>query len=90
MRYGVCVVLCQTYSADPAITYAAHRKAWELKQLLHRDVSAGNILILRYTNKNGRKRAIGVLIDWDLCKSKEYLETVLRPGRTVCCIEHDI
>ncbi|KAH9835412.1 uncharacterized protein C8Q71DRAFT_118720 [Rhodofomes roseus] len=59
-----------------------HRQAWELKELLHRDISAGNILILRYFDKNGKMRSIGILIDWDLCKKKKYLETVLRPARS--------
>ncbi|TFY61573.1 hypothetical protein EVJ58_g4427 [Rhodofomes roseus] len=58
-----------------------HRQAWELKELLHRDISAGNILIFRYIDKNGGKQSIGILIDWDLCKDKKYLETVLRPSR---------
>ncbi|KAH9835398.1 uncharacterized protein C8Q71DRAFT_859028 [Rhodofomes roseus] len=58
-----------------------HRQAWELKELLHRDISAGNILILRYIDKNGKMQSIGILIDWDLCKDKKYLETVLRPSR---------
>lgn len=66
---------------------AAHRQAWENMELLHRDISAGNILILHYTNKNGKKRAIGMLIDWDLCKYKKFLETVLRPARSVCRVE---
>ncbi|KAH9835400.1 uncharacterized protein C8Q71DRAFT_908540 [Rhodofomes roseus] len=58
-----------------------HRQAWELNELLHRDISAGNILIFRYIDKNGGKQSIGILIDWDLCKDKKYLESVLRPSR---------
>ena len=56
------------YSTDSVVTCAGHRQAWESKGLLHRDISAGNILILRYIDKNGKKQGIGILIDWDLCK----------------------
>ena len=45
----------------------AHRDAYYKAHILHRDVSAGNILI---TEKGG-----GILIDWDLSKKvKEYAE----------------
>ncbi|KAH9835422.1 uncharacterized protein C8Q71DRAFT_710121, partial [Rhodofomes roseus] len=60
----------------------AHRQAWLVEKLLHRDISAGNILIFRYIDKNGKVQVIGLLIDWDLCKYQKYLETVLRPARS--------
>ncbi|KAH9835418.1 uncharacterized protein C8Q71DRAFT_119192 [Rhodofomes roseus] len=61
---------------------SAHKQAWELTKLLHRDISAGNILIYRFTDINGRLCVIGLLIDWDLCKFQCYLETVSRPARS--------
>ncbi|TFY67989.1 hypothetical protein EVJ58_g1287 [Rhodofomes roseus] len=61
---------------------SAHKQAWELTKLLHRDISAGNILIYRFTDINGKLCVIGLLIDWDLCKFQCYLETVSRPARS--------
>ncbi|KAI0044091.1 hypothetical protein FA95DRAFT_1608825 [Auriscalpium vulgare] len=42
----------------------AHACAYELAEVLHRDISAGNILF--YKTADGVIR--GILIDWDLCK----------------------
>ncbi|TFY71231.1 hypothetical protein EVG20_g1774 [Dentipellis fragilis] len=47
--------------------FEAHRQAWERAKILHRDVSAGNIMI---DVKTGR----GLLIDWDLCKTEAELK----------------
>ena len=50
----------------------AHTDAYDKTQILHRDVSAGNILIT--------ERGTGILIDWDLSKKvKEDLDA--RPRR---------
>ena len=68
--------------ADDALDIA-HEQAWKRAKILHRDISAGNILWLPYRSSNGSMRVIGILADWDLCKSKEYLERVSRPGRSV-------
>ena len=55
----------------------AHTAAYDKTRILHRDVSAGNILI---TDKGG-----GILIDWDLSKKvKEYVDPKPRQhSRTV-------
>ncbi|KZT68372.1 hypothetical protein DAEQUDRAFT_727941 [Daedalea quercina L-15889] len=60
----------------------AHKQAWEIAEIMHRDISAANILWLPYTDADGKAQIIGILADWDLCKSKEYLERVSRPGRS--------
>ncbi|KAI0311679.1 hypothetical protein OF83DRAFT_1149793 [Amylostereum chailletii] len=44
-----------------------HSKAYEDAGILHRDISAGNILI----DEEGR----GILIDWDLCRNRFLLES---------------
>ena len=46
--------------------YIAHKHAWEKTQILHGDVSMGNILI-------DIKTGDGFLNDWDLCKYKHEL-----------------
>ncbi|KIJ59178.1 hypothetical protein HYDPIDRAFT_118768 [Hydnomerulius pinastri MD-312] len=50
----------------------AHWHAYEDARILHRDISAGNILL---TDEGG------LLIDWDLCKSRDY-HTRRRRDRT--------
>ena len=44
----------------------AHKEAYENARILHRDISAGNILI----TDGGR----GLLIDWDISKRVEDLD----------------
>jgi serine/threonine protein kinase len=57
----------------------AHRDAYNKARILHRDVSAGNILIT--------EKGSGILIDWDLSKKvKDYVDPKLRlHSRTVRC-----
>ncbi|KAI0689807.1 hypothetical protein C8T65DRAFT_700155 [Cerioporus squamosus] len=51
----------------------AHKHAWEIAGILHRDVSVGNILI--YDQPGNKKSPIlGLLSDWDLAKTKEQLQ----------------
>ncbi|KAL0953940.1 hypothetical protein HGRIS_005103 [Hohenbuehelia grisea] len=58
-----------------------HQDAYEKCKLLHRDVSASNIIILDPSNTGGERR--GLLIDWDLAKSVEELDKPPRlPERT--------
>ncbi|KAI0649723.1 hypothetical protein C8Q79DRAFT_343436 [Trametes meyenii] len=51
----------------------AHKRAWEDCQILHRDISVGNILIYDAEGPSGPK-AIGLLADWDLARTKEQVE----------------
>jgi RIO-like serine/threonine protein kinase len=56
----------------------AHKVAYEVAGYLHRDISAGNIMIHK-----GR----GLLIDWDLAKKKDNLgENPQRRSATVSFI----
>ncbi|KIP08662.1 hypothetical protein PHLGIDRAFT_126863 [Phlebiopsis gigantea 11061_1 CR5-6] len=50
----------------------AHRSAWELAEILHRDISVGNIMI----NVESSDKPEGFLNDWDLCK---YAEDLRKP-----------
>ena len=59
----------------PLLSLLAHTQAFENARILHRDISAGNIII----SDRG-----GLLIDWDLSKDIEDLEKISRqPFRTV-------
>ncbi|EPQ50647.1 hypothetical protein GLOTRDRAFT_133758 [Gloeophyllum trabeum ATCC 11539] len=51
----------------------AHAEAYEEAHILHRDVSVGNILILR-TTKDGKVHTSGLLNDWDLAKDVNVKE----------------
>ncbi|EPS94720.1 hypothetical protein FOMPIDRAFT_1090499, partial [Fomitopsis schrenkii] len=54
----------------------AHRKAWAAG-VLHRDVSAFNIMIYWYRGpRNGKWRRKGLLVDWGLCK---FVRDLKRP-----------
>ncbi|GJE86587.1 hypothetical protein PsYK624_026670 [Phanerochaete sordida] len=50
--------------------FKAHRSAYEDANILHRDVSIGNIMINAETGK-------GFLNDWDLCKYREDLDNMV-------------
>ncbi|OBZ74007.1 hypothetical protein A0H81_06515 [Grifola frondosa] len=49
----------------------AHQEAWEIGEVLHRDISDGNVVIYDDPVSGEAK---GLLIDWDLAKFKEDLE----------------
>ncbi|GBE81228.1 hypothetical protein SCP_0309550 [Sparassis crispa] len=55
----------------------AHHIAWTLAEILHRDVSIGNILMDQDPDAvgylTGTQQCRGFLNDWDLCKYKENL-----------------
>ncbi|KAH9932241.1 uncharacterized protein B0H18DRAFT_51524 [Fomitopsis serialis] len=53
-----------------------------MENIMHRDVSERNILLFSYRTIKGKIRVIGLLIDWDLCKHKDYLDTAMSPGRS--------
>ncbi|TFK45929.1 hypothetical protein OE88DRAFT_1729424 [Heliocybe sulcata] len=46
----------------------AHAGAYMKARILHSDISAGNILVVRGKGRNGRPEIKGILNDWDLCK----------------------
>ena len=54
---------------------SAHRQAWEKAQILHRDVSVGNIMIDVESPEDDDPE--GFLNDWDLCK---YVEDFSKPA----------
>ncbi|KAI0708485.1 hypothetical protein C8Q76DRAFT_814956 [Earliella scabrosa] len=51
----------------------AHKRAYDTFNILHRDLSVGNILLYKHTWK-GRTMTVGLLSDWDLAKTREQLE----------------
>ena len=64
-----------TISADYRLTnitfhFKAHERAWKQCNLLHRDISASNILL--YENPE-TGMVEGLLADWDLAKTREQL-----------------
>ncbi|EPQ50692.1 hypothetical protein GLOTRDRAFT_12138, partial [Gloeophyllum trabeum ATCC 11539] len=61
-----------------------HAGAFTRAKILHRDISAGNILIVRKTiDDTGRVASRGLLNDWDLSKSTvEGNDQPRRPERT--------
>ena len=63
---------------NPAI---AHEAVYRLKNVLHRDISNGNILIAKVPGKKGEVE--GLLIDWDLCVNVANVRVARRKGRTV-------
>ncbi|KAL0960015.1 hypothetical protein HGRIS_011665 [Hohenbuehelia grisea] len=58
--------------------FLGHKDAFTKCRLLHRDISAGNILIA--TAGDGRRH--GILNDWDLAKSADGLDGARTPDRT--------
>lgn len=61
---------------------SGHWEAWEHAEVLHRDLSPGNILIDVDSPKDD---LTGFLTDWDMCKYKKDLVTNVQalPGRSV-------
>ena len=61
----------------------AHRFAYERARILHRDISAGNVLLT--TNQEG------LLIDWDLSVDVDILNSSpRRPERTVSLLVYGL
>ncbi|RPD54518.1 hypothetical protein L226DRAFT_575695 [Lentinus tigrinus ALCF2SS1-7] len=58
-----------------AYAYSAHMMIWESCKLLHRDVSAGNILIYNPRDEDdpNSDNVVGLLADWDLAKTEEEI-----------------
>lgn len=59
----------------------AHQNAYEIAGILHRDISAGNILIYERL-VDGKVQRTGLLNDWELSKPKDCTN-VRQPDRTV-------
>ncbi|TFK81249.1 hypothetical protein K466DRAFT_558117 [Polyporus arcularius HHB13444] len=55
----------------------AHRSAWVIARILHRDVSVSNIMI--YEVGRGKVIRVGILCDWDLCKYAEQMSPDQQP-----------
>ncbi|KAH9936629.1 uncharacterized protein B0H18DRAFT_327917 [Fomitopsis serialis] len=51
----------------------AHQQAWENAEVLHRDISSENLLLLCVIHKGKVVGWIGILVDWGLCKYKDEL-----------------
>ncbi|OSX56276.1 hypothetical protein POSPLADRAFT_1062765 [Postia placenta MAD-698-R-SB12] len=51
----------------------AHRDAWEKADVLHRDISVGNILLEDYIDEEGNPQVRGILNDWDMAKLRAEL-----------------
>ena len=63
----------------------AHKKAYKAGYM-HRDISAGNILIYTTEDESGNVVTIGLLADWELCKHVDDRgEGPRQPDRTVGC-----
>ncbi|TFY54577.1 hypothetical protein EVJ58_g8777 [Rhodofomes roseus] len=63
--------------------FEAHRQAWEQEHIIHRDISATNILMFVYKDEKGRTWVIGLLNDWELCKFLDDIKKgATRPGRS--------
>ncbi|KAJ2966718.1 hypothetical protein NUW54_g13727 [Trametes sanguinea] len=66
---------------------SAHRSAF-LKGILHRDISAGNVLIYprEYINEDGKLQILrdGLLTDWELAKDVEAKPVAKGPSQTDC------
>jgi RIO-like serine/threonine protein kinase len=64
--------------------FQAHKQAYWRCGILHRDISANNILLTTGLDFQG-----GLLIDWDLCKQVDDPEKstggARQITRTVCC-----
>lgn len=60
----------------------AHEQAWERAEILHRDISIGNIIIdIDSLTTGGRPK--GLLCDWDLSKSKAKIGRATQTLRSV-------
>ena len=51
---------------------------------LHRDISIGNIVLVKESGSDVRR---GYLIDWDASIQADEEGRAVEPGRTVSCIE---
>ncbi|CDO68857.1 hypothetical protein BN946_scf185035.g10 [Trametes cinnabarina] len=48
----------------------AHKDAYKKAEVMHRDISVGNILMIPHVGKKGRTKYRGLLADWELSKQR--------------------
>ena len=63
----------------------AHQRAYD-KGVMHRDISAGNVLIhVRERVEDGKlvQERVGLLTDWELSKRRNAPDIARQPDRTV-------
>lgn len=64
---------------------SAHKHAWEDARVLHRDISARNIMFAETYGPDGNMVTEGILNDWDLCKYEDEIKSAAsQTSRTVC------
>ena len=66
------------------LVHPAHFEAWTKGHVLHRDISIGNIVLVKESGSDVRR---GYLIDWDASIQADEEGRAVEPGRTVSCIE---
>ena len=83
VRFQVCLLLCPGV-VSPLIACLAHQQAWQA-EVLHRDVSAFNIMIYRYRDPvDNVVKYKGLLVDWGLCKfAHELKQPAVQKNRSV-------
>ena len=67
------------------VSAIAHAQAYDVCGYIHRDVSAGNILLLPIIRRAGKTGSVywqGILTDWELAKHKN-VDFAREPDRTV-------
>ena len=73
--------------------YAAHGEAYNLKGLIHGDISAGNVLIyptLKRHPRTGEMKAtrVALLADWELAQRVDQVDKgFIQTHRVVCRIQ---
>ena len=75
------------YIDYPWTPSTAHQKAYVDCDIIHRDISVGNILILPILRLGAKAKYVywtGVLTDWELAKDVK-IEIARQPERTVSC-----
>ncbi|KAH9841735.1 uncharacterized protein C8Q71DRAFT_738543 [Rhodofomes roseus] len=52
----------------------AHEEAWSEGKVIHRDISADNLLLYWYFDENGQLVCKAILVDWGLCKYADEMD----------------
>ncbi|KAH9841745.1 uncharacterized protein C8Q71DRAFT_700328 [Rhodofomes roseus] len=53
---------------------SAHEQAWSEGKVIHRDISADNLLLYWYFDENGKLVCKAILVDWGLCKYADEMD----------------